>query len=81
MLLPRRAEHGEHVDDHQAEIAATLDERGLVTVRFPEDLTREDLQCAADRLVISRADMGADPASDSLDEELYALLDSERGVA
>lgn len=80
VLLPRRAEHGEHVDDHQAQIGEMLEARDLATVRFPEQLTRADLQAAADRLVVSRADMGAEH-DDNLDSELFELLDAERGVA
>jgi UDP-N-acetylglucosamine--N-acetylmuramyl-(pentapeptide) pyrophosphoryl-undecaprenol N-acetylglucosamine transferase len=38
-VVPRRADHGEAVDDHQLELARRLDERGLVTfVEDPADL-------------------------------------------
>lgn len=43
VLLPRRAELGEHVDNHQRLIAAELDRRGLAITRDPDDLSLEDL--------------------------------------
>lgn len=81
VLLPRRVERGEHVDDHQAQIGSMLDEKDLARVRFPEQLTRDDLLEAAGRVVISRADMGADELVDRIDQELFDMLDAERGVA
>jgi UDP-N-acetylglucosamine transferase subunit ALG13 len=81
VLLPRRAQYEEHVDDHQAQIGAMLGDRNLATVRYPETLTRADLQTAAGFLVVSRADMGADEPIDDLSAELYGLIASERGVA
>lgn len=88
VLLARRASHGEHVDDHQAQIASVLVERDLATVRQPEELTRADLLEAANRVVVARAsahDVAVDAAPvaalRALSDELYALLDAERGVA
>jgi UDP-N-acetylglucosamine--N-acetylmuramyl-(pentapeptide) pyrophosphoryl-undecaprenol N-acetylglucosamine transferase len=43
ILLPREASLGEHVDDHQREIAEELGGRGLALVRTPETLTYADL--------------------------------------
>jgi UDP-N-acetylglucosamine transferase subunit ALG13 len=43
VLLPRRAELGEHVDNHQRLIAAELDRRGLAITRDPDELTVDDL--------------------------------------
>jgi len=80
VLLPRRAEHGEHVDDHQLQIGTMLGDRQLATVRLPEELTRDDLFAAANRLVVSRADLGAE-TPDSTELELFAMLEAERGVA
>lgn len=41
VVMPRRHEHGEHVDDHQLELARRLEEHGLVTVaETPEDVVR-----------------------------------------
>lgn len=51
LLVPRRAEHGEHVDDHQEQIAAELERRGLALAREVGELTREDLTAAAGRAV------------------------------
>ena len=47
VLLPRRAAHGEHVDDHQALISAHLDDLGIAVGRDVEDLTAHDLVAAA----------------------------------
>jgi UDP-N-acetylglucosamine--N-acetylmuramyl-(pentapeptide) pyrophosphoryl-undecaprenol N-acetylglucosamine transferase len=38
LLVARRAGHGEHVDDHQIQIAAELERRGLALSCEPEDL-------------------------------------------
>lgn len=43
VLLPRRAAFDEHVDDHQALIAAELAGRGLAVSRTPDRLTAADL--------------------------------------
>ncbi|WP_432524046.1 glycosyltransferase [Kineococcus sp. SYSU DK006] len=43
LLLPRLASHGEHVDDHQSEIAAMLQDRGLAVVRDAGSVTWEDV--------------------------------------
>lgn len=47
VLVPRREHRGEHVDDHQQQIAAELDARDLAVARELDDLTFEDLQRAA----------------------------------
>lgn len=47
VVLPRRAEYGEHVDDHQVRMVASLAARGLVVQAHPEELTVEHLQTAA----------------------------------
>jgi UDP-N-acetylglucosamine--N-acetylmuramyl-(pentapeptide) pyrophosphoryl-undecaprenol N-acetylglucosamine transferase len=51
LLVPRRAAHGEHVDDHQTEIARKLGDTGLVVARSVEELEHEDLLAAASRKV------------------------------
>ncbi len=51
VLVPRLAAHGEHVDDHQLQVAAELDSRGLAICCPPERLTREVLLEAASRSV------------------------------
>jgi len=53
VLLPRRASHREHVDDHQLLIARELDRRGLAVSRDPDDLRPEDLALARRRRVTS----------------------------
>lgn len=47
VLVPRRAAHGEHVDDHQEQIAQVAAERGLAVVREADVLTLDDLLLAA----------------------------------
>ena len=51
VLLPRRRSAGEHVDDHQLQLAAALSARGLAMVTDPEDLDRRLLLAAAGRRV------------------------------
>lgn len=43
VLVPRSAERGEHVDDHQELLADELDSRGLAVVARPDELTWDDL--------------------------------------
>ena len=57
ILIPREAAHGEHVDDHQRQIAAELDRRGLALHRPPDRLAPEDLAWAAARSARERADL------------------------
>jgi UDP-N-acetylglucosamine--N-acetylmuramyl-(pentapeptide) pyrophosphoryl-undecaprenol N-acetylglucosamine transferase len=51
VLVPRRLAHGEHVDDHQRQVADALAARGLATVRDADALTSGDLLAAAGRRV------------------------------
>lgn len=51
VLVPRLAAHREHVDDHQLQVAAELESRGLAICCPPERLTREVLIDAASRSV------------------------------
>lgn len=51
VLVPRRARRGEHVDDHQVQIARELDGRALALHREVGDLRWEDLVEAAGRSV------------------------------
>ncbi|WP_375504720.1 glycosyltransferase [uncultured Jatrophihabitans sp.] len=50
VLVPRSQAHGEHVDDHQFQIARMLGDRALAVVRAPEELTTADLVQAAGRI-------------------------------
>jgi UDP-N-acetylglucosamine--N-acetylmuramyl-(pentapeptide) pyrophosphoryl-undecaprenol N-acetylglucosamine transferase len=54
VLVPRRSERGEHIDDHQQLIAAELSGRGLAIVNSPENLTWADVQQAAATTVTGR---------------------------
>jgi UDP-N-acetylglucosamine--N-acetylmuramyl-(pentapeptide) pyrophosphoryl-undecaprenol N-acetylglucosamine transferase len=47
ILVPRRPEYDEIVDDHQQQAARELDRRGLALMREVDDLTHEDLVEAA----------------------------------
>jgi UDP-N-acetylglucosamine--N-acetylmuramyl-(pentapeptide) pyrophosphoryl-undecaprenol N-acetylglucosamine transferase len=47
ILVPRRLVHGEHVDDHQIQIAKELSDRGLALSVDADDLTLDDLLRAA----------------------------------
>jgi UDP-N-acetylglucosamine transferase subunit ALG13 len=47
VVVPRRARHGEHVDDHQEEIAELVANLGIGLVREAGELTPEDLAAAA----------------------------------
>jgi UDP-N-acetylglucosamine--N-acetylmuramyl-(pentapeptide) pyrophosphoryl-undecaprenol N-acetylglucosamine transferase len=47
VLVPRRLAHGEHVDDHQIQIAGELDSRGLALSVDADDLELEHLLSAA----------------------------------
>ena len=52
VVVPRRAGHGEHVDDHQAEIAELVGGLGLALVTEADELTVCDLATAAGREVV-----------------------------
>lgn len=51
ILVPRLRTHGEHIDDHQLEIAAELGSRGLALSRTVDELTSDDLKIAASRKI------------------------------
>ena len=55
VLMARRSSSGEHVDDHQQQIADVMSARNLAVVRTPEALTRADLLGAAAQTVDLRA--------------------------
>jgi UDP-N-acetylglucosamine--N-acetylmuramyl-(pentapeptide) pyrophosphoryl-undecaprenol N-acetylglucosamine transferase len=46
LLVPRRLSYGEHVDDHQTQIASELHKRGLAISVEADDLTYDDLLTA-----------------------------------
>lgn len=47
VLVPRRRAHGEHVDDHQTQIAAELASRGLAVSAEADELTLDHLVAAS----------------------------------
>jgi UDP-N-acetylglucosamine--N-acetylmuramyl-(pentapeptide) pyrophosphoryl-undecaprenol N-acetylglucosamine transferase len=55
VLVPRRLAHGEHVDDHQIQIADELARRGLAVSVEADALTHDDLLAAAGRAVTTVA--------------------------
>jgi UDP-N-acetylglucosamine--N-acetylmuramyl-(pentapeptide) pyrophosphoryl-undecaprenol N-acetylglucosamine transferase len=56
VLIPRRLSHGEHVDDHQIQIAGELCRRGLAATADADELSLEDLEVAAGRRVVTLAE-------------------------
>lgn len=52
ILVPRDSSHGQHIDNHQFQTAALLDEMGLALSRKIEDLTIDDLREAAGYKII-----------------------------
>lgn len=56
ILVPRRARHGEHVDDHQMTIALDLALRDLCISRDADSLKARDLVAAASRTVTKVTD-------------------------
>jgi UDP-N-acetylglucosamine transferase subunit ALG13 len=55
LLVPRRLALGEHVDDHQTEVAGELGGRGLALTIDADDLDYADLLAAAERTVTTLA--------------------------
>src|SRR5206468_1831952 len=55
VLVPRRAAFGEHVDDHQQQIADMLSGRGLALVREADEISLADLELAAGASVHEQA--------------------------
>lgn len=51
VIVPRDPGHGEHVDDHQLQVARELGELDIALVRDPAELTLDDLLRAAARRV------------------------------
>ncbi|HET9516724.1 MAG TPA: glycosyltransferase, partial [Actinoplanes sp.] len=47
LYVPRRRAYGEHIDDHQVEMARELEGRDLVVAREADDVTLDDLATAA----------------------------------
>lgn len=51
ILVPRRKEHGEHVDDHQLRLARRLEQLGLALSPEVEELSREHLDAVTHKVV------------------------------
>lgn len=52
VLVPRRAGRGEHVDDHQSQLASDLERRGLAVTTDADELTLDHLRSASSRHVV-----------------------------
>lgn len=57
IVSPRSISHGEHVDAHQHDLAAFLDERGLAVVREADQLSFADLDLARRWRAVSTSDL------------------------
>ncbi len=64
ILVPRRAEHGEHVDDHQEQTARFLDDLGLAAVLEADQIKIEDLESACAWVVRRKAEPASIRLSD-----------------
>jgi UDP-N-acetylglucosamine--N-acetylmuramyl-(pentapeptide) pyrophosphoryl-undecaprenol N-acetylglucosamine transferase len=64
LLVPRRLSHGEHIDDHQTQIASELDSRGLAVTVEADELRYEDLLAAVGRRVTTPTEVPAFVTSD-----------------
>lgn len=54
VLIPRRAQFGELVDDHQVELANWAKSKGLAVVAEADAVTRQDITYAAQRAVVRK---------------------------
>lgn len=79
LVLPRRASDDEHVDDHQEQIAAKLDELGLI-VRLTDRLDA-DIVAESRREVDVSAAFGALPALDDAVAEALARRGRPAAIA
>jgi UDP-N-acetylglucosamine transferase subunit ALG13 len=70
LLVPRRVAYGEHVDDHQIQVAGELSERGLAISVEADELSADDLLAAAARGV-----------AESAQPQLFATLPPARRAA
>ncbi len=57
VLVPRRADMGEHVDNHQFQVAAELSNSGLATFLEPEEISFDVLVKASGRRITPRHDL------------------------
>jgi UDP-N-acetylglucosamine transferase subunit ALG13 len=55
VLVPRESQRGEHVDDHQSQIATRLDGLGLAVHCPADELSSSDLRMATRRAVVQRS--------------------------
>jgi UDP-N-acetylglucosamine transferase subunit ALG13 len=67
LLLPRRRSHNEHTDDHQLQIVAELERRGLALGREPDDISTEHLFAAASSTIDEVPDPSMFELSDRTD--------------
>ena len=70
LVVARRRESGEHVDDHQEELVAKLDQLGLIVLVGGTELTEEHVQRATTPFVWD----GGEPGLPSVGHELASLV-------
>ena len=58
LVVPRDKKRGEHVDNHQYQIAKLVDDRGLGAVCEAPDLTYELVRSATEKRVVNFAQAG-----------------------
>jgi UDP-N-acetylglucosamine--N-acetylmuramyl-(pentapeptide) pyrophosphoryl-undecaprenol N-acetylglucosamine transferase len=76
LVLPRVERQGEHVDDHQLQIAVRLSDYGLA-VHLHDRIRRSDVAAAAARLAPDMLGAPGPVLSDALADEIGRMLDSE----
>jgi UDP-N-acetylglucosamine transferase subunit ALG13 len=77
LLVPRRMALGEHVDDHQTQVAEDLRARDLAVIREADELVYEDLLEAAGRSTLALAD----PPGFAMAGQISEVTTRARGVA
>jgi UDP-N-acetylglucosamine transferase subunit ALG13 len=59
VLVARRADHGEHVDDHQLQVAAALGDAGLALPASADEISAAELAAASGRRVVRQEAPGS----------------------
>jgi UDP-N-acetylglucosamine transferase subunit ALG13 len=80
VLVPRRLAHGEHVDDHQTQIANELGRRGLAVSVEADDLTLAELLTASANPVATLAEDPPFVTRSGRDAGALATVAAERAL-
>ena len=59
VLVARRADHGEHIDDHQLQVAAALGDAGLALPASADEISGAELAAASGRRVVRQEAPGS----------------------